>query len=55
MQEFRYYPRTLELIIETNGITDRVHLASFHGYLRRVRANTDKLHLESYLEGRLVG
>lgn len=50
-----HYPRTLELIIETSGIIDRVHLACFHGYLSRVRANTDKWYAESYLEGRLVG
>lgn len=50
-----HYPRTLELIIETNGIIDRVHRACFHGYLSRVRANTDKWYAESYLEGRPVG
>jgi hypothetical protein len=48
------YPRTLELIIETSGIIDRVHVACFHGYLSRVRANTDKWYAESYPEGRLV-
>lgn len=49
------YTRTLELIIKTSGIIDRVHLACFHGYLSRVRANTDKWYAESYLEGRLAG
>jgi hypothetical protein len=49
------YPRTLELIIETSGIIDRVHVACFHGYLSRERVNTDKWYAESYLEGRLVG
>lgn len=48
------YPRTLKFIIETSGISDRVHLACFHGYLSRVRANTDKWYAESYHEGRLV-
>lgn len=49
------YPRTLELIVQTRGIIDRVHLVCFHGYLSIVRANTDKLYAGSHLEGRLVG
>jgi hypothetical protein len=50
------YPRTLEHIIQTIGIIDRTHTAYFDGYLKsRVRANTDKWHVDSCTEGRLVG
>lgn len=49
------YPRALELIVQTRGITDRVHLVCFHGYLSLVRAKTDTPYAESHLEGRLVG